>query len=104
MEKCRQESSRWKRLQTAESPTEMFPKLGVVADLLQTLSHLHMGSAQCCPPLSHSCPEQVLDWAGLCETAWLGLAVLVQQSLSVEGRKSPLEFQMTCGCRHGEAV
>lgn len=75
-----------------------------MADLLQTPGHLHVRPAQCCPLWSHSCPEQVLFWAGLCENTRLELAVLVQQSPLVEGRKSPLEFRMTCSCRHSEAV
>lgn len=55
-------------------------------------------------PVLSLLPEQVLDWAGLRETARSGLAVPVQQSLSLGGWKSPLEFQMTCGCRRGEAA
>lgn len=78
------------------------PKLVLAVDLLQTLGRLHTGSAQCCSLWSHFCTEQV--WAGPRESTQPGQAVLVQQSLLVEGWKSPFQFQASCGCRHGKAA
>lgn len=84
MEKCRQESSCWKRLQTTESTTEIFSKHTLADDLLQTPGHLHMGSLQCVLCESTPTLKQILGWEGLCETIRLGLAALMQQNLLLE--------------------
>lgn len=103
MEKCRRESSCWKRLQTAESLTEEFPKHPGGWSPADPRPPPH-GIPSPFPLWGHSCSKQVLDWEGLCETIWLGLAALTQQNLLVEEWKSLLEFQVTCGCRHSMAV